>query len=265
MLKWRFFWVGLLSALVVSAQQPLLPLYWQTSENPAVLPLLEKKISKVVADAAKADNDFEHLFRLFKATQAKILRSYSAYTSIDGLARGNYDCLTATALFATLLSQQQFDFDIIETNYHIFLMVRTSQGEVLLETTDRFHGFISNPLEIEQRIDGYRKNLVAQAGPRKRAHDYSFNLYTKVLPEQVAGLLYFNQAVNAFNKGSLALCAEKLLLAHQHYETPRTTELAALVLESLHHRDELSSTEKEQIRKMFMASANQLGVPVAYR
>ncbi len=264
MLKRGLLWVGLLSALAVSAQQPLLPLYWQTTQNTTALPVLEKKMAKVLASAEEAGNDFEQLEQLFRAAQSKILRSYSAYTSIDRLARGNYDCLTATALFASLLNCQQFDFDIIETNYHIFLKVRTSRGDVLLETTDRFNGFVSNPIEIENRIEGYKK-VVAQAGPGQIAHDYSFQLYHKVLPEQLVGLLYFNQAVNAFNKGDLGMCAEKLRLSRLHYETPRTLELGSLLLGSLPHQKDLTAAQKEQIRKMIFASVNQLGVPVASR
>lgn len=106
-----------------------------------------------------------------------------------------------------VLEEFGYDFKIIETNYHIFLSVETDKGPVLLESTDRYNGIVTDPIQIEQRISTYRNNelfINPSSSQSDKAHyKYDLNLYHVVVTVSTPGLLYFNQAVTAYNSKNL--------------------------------------------------------------
>lgn len=183
----------------------------------------------------RGTSDFTFLKAIFTKTQQKFLKHYSQYTDLHEIfSTGKYDCLTATGLFSVLLSDLGFQYRIIETNYHIFLLVQTEKGEVLLETTDRFNGFVAGKDDIENRLGSYKKNLLtADAGAGKVYHTYHFSLYQDVHPNQLTGLLFYNQAVKAFNNKELLTSAELLNKSRALYDSPRVAELAVMITESV--------------------------------
>ena len=182
----------------------------------------------------QSQKELSFLHRIFWTTQKRFLKTYTPYEPFGELFEsGKYDCLTATSLYSILLSEFGFDYSIVETNYHIFIVVNTLQGEVLLETTDRYHGFVQDKAEIEKRIGTYRQNRIASSNVKSNYYLYSFDLYKKINPSQVIGLLHFNQAVKAFNKQQWLASAEQLDIARRTYDSQRTKELANLLIQSI--------------------------------
>lgn len=179
-------------------------------------------------------SDYDFLKTVFAKTQQKFLKHFSPYSDLhEVFSVGKYDCLTATGLFSIVLSDLNFQYHIIETNYHIFLVIPTSKGDVLIETTDRFNGFVSDKREIEKRLGAYKQNTISPGltASNKLYHMYHFSLYQDVDPHQLAGLLYYNQAVKAFNKREFINAANLLDKAKAIYESPRVAELAIILVE----------------------------------
>lgn len=211
------------------AQSTVIEKAWTTSSSTNGLQELDTRIDKVVTALEKHRyrNEQQRLYALFKKTHTTFLYQYNQYSNIDDLVNGKYDCLTATALFADVLKRTGFEYDIIETNYHIFIVVKTGDGDVILETTDRFAGFINDEARVSNAIARYSKNTLESATPAH--HQYKFSLYQPVSVDQLAGLLYFNQAVKAFNEGNWTKCSEKLAAAATITDSPRIAELSALL------------------------------------
>ena len=202
---------------------------------------------------------------IFKTTQQKFLKKYAQYSDLGEVFQtGNYDCLTATALFSILLNETHFDYKILETNYHIFILVNTAEGEVLLETTDRLSGFVDEPDEIKNRIGSYREHKILNASNDKMYYQYSFNLFHEVTPNQLAGLLYFNQAIKAFNRNDLLTCASFLDQSKKIYESPRVEELAIVLVKSVLESN-LSPTIKGRVIRQYKNIVLGKGSPVASR
>ena len=101
-----------------------------------------------------------------------------------------------------------------------------------METTDRFNGFVKREKEIRQRIGAYRRRVTVGTANLNIYH-YSCDLYREVNPSQLPGLLYYNQAVKAFNAGSLEKCGELLTRARSIYDTPRIGEFGIIFLKSV--------------------------------
>ncbi len=193
----------------------------------------------------KANSDLKQLEQIFSQTHRKLLKSYVPYSQFNELIEsGKYDCLSATALFSLIFDELGVRYKIIETNYHIFLVVHTSRGEVLLETTDRFNGFMTDASVIAARIKSYQENRLADTG-RQNLYAFQSNIYQEVTPEKLTGLLYFNQAIRLYNKHLWVACGEKLDNAIALYETSRTAELAALLVHAVNGSD-LNFEEKQK-------------------
>ncbi len=211
-----------------------------------------------------ADHSANHktLQRLFRGVHTNFLKKYEAYSNFDELfTEGKFDCLTATALFSHLLTEMNYDFDVIETNYHIFILVKTSQGEVMLETTDRLAGFVTDPEIIANRTEEYSKNVLASRKGEKILYKYSFSLYQKVPTDKLSGLLIYNQAVKEYNREDWLACARSLEDAYAHYPTTRCEELGDILIRTLMEREVAEQVKREclvHLKPVFMAKTGTL-------
>lgn len=203
----------------------------------------------VKKDGFKTDKAF--LNYLFTKTHQRFLRNYKEYSSFNELLdKGYYNCLTGTALYAILLNHFEFPYRIIETNYHIFLMVETSAGDVLLETTDPATGFTDSKSEIEKRIHVYRRNEIQKANTDKRYYHFSFDLYNDVNLDEMLGLLYYNQAIKAYNNHQWVNSIAYLEKASAQYRSPRLEEFSRIILLSLAESKLDPSLKENYIRKV---------------
>ncbi|MEP6737252.1 MAG: hypothetical protein ABJA70_17135 [Chryseolinea sp.] len=168
---------------------------------------------------------------VFDKTHRRFLRSYTNYVSFGKtMDTGVYNCLTGTALYALLLDNFNIDYQIIETNYHIFILAHTEKGDVLIEATDPENGCVTDTKNIEARIARYKQNEVADRNDGKRNYQYSTDLYKEVSLDEMTGLLYYNLAIVSYNKKELSNAVEQLQQAIAHYQSPRTEEFSRLLL-----------------------------------
>lgn len=192
-----------------------------------------------------SDQNFVRL--IFREAHKKFFDTYKPYAQFSEIFEsGNYDCLSATTFLTVVLQEFNYDYKIIETNYHIFLSVETDAGPVLLESTDQYNGIVTDPSQIEQRISNYRNNklFINPSQSDKDHYQYNLNLYQIVNPKQLSGLLIFNQAVIAYNNKDLVKCAAKLDKARKIYESPRTSEFAVILVKSV-----VASNLNEELKK----------------
>ena len=175
---------------------------------------------------ASSKSDIKFLRSLVWESHKRFLKTYKPYSQFDELfENGQYDCLTGTAFFSLVLESLQFQYSIIETNYHIFMMIETDKGNVLLETTDRIFGLKTHASEIQNCLSQYKENvLTASTSRAKNFYKYQLNLFQQVKSPQLEGLLYFNQAVVAFNNHEWVLCVDKLGKARSNYDNPLEEE-----------------------------------------
>jgi hypothetical protein len=189
-------------------------------------------------------NDF--LEFIFNKTHQKFLKNFSEYASFpEMLDKGNYNCLTGTALYALLLDHFDVPYKIIETNYHIFLLAQTDKGPILFETTDPANGFVTNNEAIKERIARYRQNSIQTSGSSKTHYRYNFNLYKVVNLDEVLGLLYYNLSIVAFNAKDLNLAIDHLGKAIELYQSPRIEEFSKIILLTVLEGN-LDPSEKER-------------------
>jgi hypothetical protein len=207
-------------------------------------------LTSFVKKLEQKQSSFKHtsdfLEFIFNKTHQKFLKSFSEYASFpEMLDKGRYNCLTGTALYALLLDHFDIRYQIIETNYHIFLLAQSDNGSILFETTDPTSGFVTNEKEIKNRIAAYRQNTIQATGSSKTYYRYNFDLYKAVDLDEVLGLLHYNLAIVAFNAKDLTLTIDHLGKAMELYQSPRIEEFSNIVLITIMEGD-LEPSEKEK-------------------
>jgi hypothetical protein len=194
----------------------------------------------------------EFLRLIFTKTHKTYLKKFVEFAPFNSIFEdGSYQCLTATALYALILNHFHISHEVIETNYHIFLMAKTKQGNVLLESTDLFNGFIDDARMINQKIEQYKMNTISASNKTAIYYKYSFELFNSVGLDELLGLLHYNQAVAAFNQSNMKTAVSQLTLANEFYTSSRIDEFAQLLLLSLQQSKLDSDTKRTYLKEVF--------------
>jgi tetratricopeptide (TPR) repeat protein len=209
---------------------------------------LEKKRSSI-----KKEKDFVRV--IFTKVHQEYLKEFKQYASFNDLfGKGDYNCLTGTILYALVLNHFEISYEVIETNYHIFLTVETKQGKILLEATDPLAGFVDNASSIEERIATYKQNRLTSANSSQPHYQFSFDLYKNVSLEELQGLLYYNKAVESFNQQQLEKSIQYLEKAHELYSSSRIREFSMILVLAVQQRDWKPEIKEKYLRAIHAIS-----------
>src|SRR5205085_11370251 len=99
-------WVLFMVCLQASASMPDNWLASPSGEK------IDARIDRMLLRISKqnSSNDREQLRVIFKKTQKEFLHRYKPLATLEELAVGDFDCLTATSLFAEILTRAGFSF-----------------------------------------------------------------------------------------------------------------------------------------------------------
>lgn len=225
--------------------------YSRTSGHPesASYEAIEKSIARFQSRRASFKSEKAFLGHVFARTHQKFLKHYKEYATFNELFReGIYNCLTGTALYALLLEELGFQYTIMETNYHIFLLAETADGKILFEATDPLSGFVADDREIVKRIESYKQNTVVQARSDKTYYEFDVQLYNTIDLDELQGLLHYNLAVEALNNHELESSITHLGKAMERYRSQRIEEFARILLLSVAESKLETSVKENCIR-----------------
>jgi len=172
--------------------------------------------------------------RVFK--YLKHYRQGSTLTNV--LQSGHYDCLSGTIVFAYVLNQAGFQTIVYETNIHVFLTVKLSNGrEALIEATDPINGLLTSPIAVARRKEEYMRKFTDYQEREAAYYRSEFDIMRAIPFQELAGLQCFNRAVTAYNNKQFALAADYLFQSQSLMNTERGMELMILSLEGIlaHH------------------------------
>lgn len=224
---------------------------WEAGqENPYLLfravkaenSLSDEKWTNLIADLDKKfDRKGTHLKvlrNIFEKSHQQLFKTYEQHSTFnDMLDEGKYDCVSASAALALLLDRYGFAYKVVETDYHVFIVVNHEQNNIILESTLPIGGMITAPTEVASYLEGYKaddsaqlKSLSQRLGAPKV--DLSDNaIFRKVNLTQLAGLQYYNDAISHFNMQSFDKASTQLNKALKLYNSERIEGLKALAEE----------------------------------
>lgn len=179
------------------------------------------------------------LKHVFYTVHRKMLGEYEQYVTFSEIFKKDkkYDCVTGTALYALILDELGIEYDIHETDYHVYLVAKAEGKEYLFESTDALAGFAWDPKEIAERRafvnqESVRINTelamtgLASDDEAKQGATYIDNV---VNLRQLAGLHYYNQALKQFNNNDYREAYKMIIIAQGIYPTSRIKNASAFM------------------------------------
>ncbi|MCV9389131.1 hypothetical protein [Reichenbachiella ulvae] len=195
---------------------------------------------QVKKEAFRSDEGF--LAYMYYKVHRKFLKQYEQQVLFSEILKpeGKYDCVTASALYALFLDDLGYAYDVVETDYHVYLLVKAGDREFLMETTDPLNGFSADEKEINERVAIVREDAkrineeLAMAGV---ASDFSTTVSTgrvtvienRVGLKELAGLHYYNQSLKAFNAENYRKAYKYIIVAQGIYPSKRIKNASSFI------------------------------------
>jgi len=168
------------------------------------------------------------LRQIFEKSHQHLFKTYEQHSTFnDMLSTGMYDCVSGSAALGLLLTRYGFDYDIVETDYHVFVMVYLEDKNIILESTLPIGGLMTAPSEVLAYLESYKpkkdaklESLNTRIGSQKI--DISDNaIFRKVNLKELAGLQYYNDAIAQFNQQQFEKASTQLDKALRLYPSGR--------------------------------------------
>lgn len=166
----------------------------------------------------KKEIGVKDLKRIYKEVHEAFLVKYvdnPAFTQI--FKNGDYNCATASALYAFLLDKFSIGYAIREAPTHVYIVAAPESNNVIFETTTPGTQVLTfNDKAKNQFLEFmYENKMISKeeysSGDKNELFNKHFYSDKPIGIKELVGLLYYN-------KGIEALHAEKYLDAYRHFE-----------------------------------------------
>ena len=195
-------------------------------------------VSELDSKRSKSSADLNFLRQIFQKSHQRLFKKYEQHSTFNTmLSKGQFDCVSGSAALGMLLERYEYVYDIIETDYHVFIVVNLDGKKIVLESTLPVGGMITTPSEVEKYLKAYKpKEFAALKAVNQRLAgpeiDYSDNsIFRKVQLKELAGLQYYNDAIVHFNAQAFGPAVEQLSKAYLLYPSDRILDLRELSID----------------------------------
>jgi tetratricopeptide (TPR) repeat protein len=194
------------------------------------------------AKASKKMDSLSLLRIIFQKTHQRLLKDYTQHSSFaDLLESGAYDCVSGSAALGLLLDRYGYSYEVVETDYHVFIQVYLDGKKIILESTLPVGGMITAPSAVNDYLGAYlnegkpaaRNINEGLAGAKVDTSDNT--IFRKVNLSELAGLQHYNEAIVHFNQQEYRQAIDLLSKALVLYPSERIEGLKDLSIELAYH------------------------------
>lgn len=197
--------------------------------------------------------------QVYKTLHEAFLRKYELKNTFSSLfRRGQYNCVSATALYALALDELGIAYAIRETPTHVYLVAYPRTERILLESTDPAGGYYAFD-------DKFKSEFVSQLRKRKLISEQEFSslgvnaLFDKhyfadedISKQQLVGLQYCNDALYSMEEERYEHAYRQLEKAYRLYPSEK---IAYLLQGAIAHRLAEIELSSPQYGKAFVQAA----------
>ncbi|MBX2842824.1 MAG: hypothetical protein KTR26_13720 [Flammeovirgaceae bacterium] len=177
-------------------------------------------------------SDMYYLNKVSKTLFSKYFKTYEPLSTFgETMTAGKYDCLTGTLLFAYVLEHLGYKYKIHETNYHIYLTIKTDKRLILIESTDPYYGFIVNKGTVKSRMAQYQKDS-QQLENKEEVYQPKFKINNTIAIEKLMALQYYNKAIKFYNERNFEKAATNVQKSMVVYDCERNKELLSMIVQN---------------------------------
>ena len=194
--------------------------------------------------------------RTYYAVHRRKLYNFKANADFtDVFKKGEYNCVTASALVAYVFQEIGIDYSIRLAPGHVFVIAESGGKKVYLETTDPINGFIRDNKYLESRLKKYVPEVVWGSvsgtntnGPEVESNDSFFLNAKEITLQELAGIQFYNGGVSALEEKDFQLAFHYFRVANDIYENENSALAMRIALMNLLHHDDFSSLNIPLVR-----------------
>ena len=223
--------VKLLLAIDSEASEDKVNLVWQRIQQ--VRATLDAKKFELKKNEKKVKMLFDETHEAF-FTQYKNVASFNEIFDSK-----QYNCVSATALYALLLNEYNIPYLIKEKPTHVYIVAYPTTNSILLESTAPQSGYYSPSNNDLQKIVSSLVDMkfitqeeVDRKGVRKVYNEFYFS-DDNISIKKLAGLQYYNEALVAFDEENYKKALKTIRKAQVLYPSDKTDYVEYIVLASL--------------------------------
>lgn len=192
-------------------------------EAKAEIQLLKQALKKKGFESSDPKKQAKLLESVF---QGKVLKKYKSISPFYHIFfDGEFNCVSSSALYATLLDEFNIPYTIKELPTHVYVIMYPEGVRVKVETTVPKKGYETrSDGEVEKTMKMLIKlNVVTEEWVEKRGMRVAYNEYfysdNGITLRQLTGLQYQNECVNDFNFGNSNEALSEIMKSQKIYPT----------------------------------------------
>ncbi len=162
---------------------------------------------------------------------------------------GGFNCATATALYALLLDQFSIQYHIRETPDHVYIIADPEKNNVVFETTAPGASFYTISEKDKTKFVEYLYNnkIISKeqwiTGDKKQLFDRYYYSDEVIDKRKLAGLLYYNLGIAAFNNENQEEAYKNFEKAYFLYPSARIKYFVSVCLVNVLLKNNMSENE----------------------
>ncbi len=206
----------------------------------AVKKQIDSFIEEIKASNLLRLSEAKLMNELHKRVHKRFLTHYQYISPFHEIFKtGQYNCVSATALFALVLEELKIPYNIQEQPTHVYILAYPNTKAISVEMTA-----IKNVLYIPVRKDisravqtlielGLTTTEKVRALGEQKVYDAFYNRNDVIDLTELAGIQYFNDAITAFNENKLEDAFQAILKTERWYDREKVSLFKRELLETL--------------------------------
>ncbi len=185
---------------------------------------------------------------IYNDIHSKFLSKYGEnYYFPEIFSGGNYNCVTASALYGLILKDLDITYTIKESFNHVYILTYPDTYSIRIETTDPTSGYLVYNDKFKEQFISFmaEAKLISQTERQEKSVDELFNEYYYKEEDidllELAGLQYYNKAVDLLSEEKYEeafMMAEKSAYLHNTEKSGYMLLIClANVLDGCHYED----------------------------
>jgi tetratricopeptide (TPR) repeat protein len=175
--------------------------------------LIEERISFLISrlqafTGQKKTNYHKFAKKLHTLIHGEILKQYRSDAFFEDIFNtGDFNCVTASALYAIVLDSLSIPFQIKVMPYHVFLIIDPGNTNIKIETTSTENGIISFSMNTQKNFVSFLKEnkLITETEFAKASDEILFQKYyypqENINIRKLAGIQYYNMSILTYQLG----------------------------------------------------------------
>ncbi len=192
--------------------------YYKQEDFKVIQQKIEETKTLLESKKIRKKNRKKQIKLIYKYVHSTLLKKYVEDAFFKDLFKhGQYNCVTASALYALLMEHYQIDYQIKETPNHVYLIAEPLRSNILLESTNPRNG-------LQVMSDDYKRKYINYLAANKIISEDEVeseslhNLFEEHHNKDVTIDIYQLAALQYYNKGVFLLKAKKTDAAIKNLE-----------------------------------------------